>query len=52
MPSLFVRIPEDRIGVLIGTGGATKRRLEEKTATRIEVDPAEGEVTVTSQVEG
>lgn len=52
MPTLFVRIPEDRVGALIGPKGTTKRGFEEKTATRIAVDPAEGEVEIDSQVEG
>jgi ribosomal RNA assembly protein len=46
MPTLFVRIPEDRVGVLIGPGGRTRRELAERTSTEIEVDAAEGEVTI------
>lgn len=52
MPVLFARIPEDRIGVLIGPGGATKRAIEAQTATRVEVDPEDGEVRVASVDEG
>lgn len=52
MPVLFVRIPEDRIGVVIGPGGSTKRSIEERTGTRIEVDPEDGEIRVASEVEG
>lgn len=43
---LYARIPLDRLGVLIGHDGVTKRRLQESTGTRIEVDSASGEVTI------
>lgn len=52
MPTLYVRIPEDRIGVLIGPGGATKRTIQERTGTSISVDATEGEVEIDSRVEG
>ncbi len=47
MPTLFARIPEDRVAVLIGPGGRTRREIAEKTSTTVEVDAAEGEVEVT-----
>lgn len=43
---LYARLPQDRVGVLIGPEGGTKKRLEERTGTRIEVDSATGEVTI------
>jgi len=43
----YVRIPLDRIAVLIGKDGLIKRNLEESTGTRIELDSGSGEVTVT-----
>jgi len=46
MAVLFARIPEDRLGVLIGPGGATKRRIAEATGTSVEVDADDGGVTV------
>lgn len=46
MPVLYARIPEDRVGVLIGTGGRTKRTVAERTGTSIEVDADEGEIRV------
>jgi ribosomal RNA assembly protein len=46
MPVLYARIPEDRVGVLIGPGGRTKRSIAEATGTSVEVDAEEGEVTV------
>lgn len=40
------RITQERIGVLIGKKGQTKREIEEKTKTTILVDSEEGLVTV------
>ena len=48
MPVLFVRIPEDRIGVVIGPGGATKRSFETATKATIEVDAEDGEIRIAS----
>jgi ribosomal RNA assembly protein len=48
MPTLYARIPEDRVGVLIGPGGRTKRAIADATSTRIEVDAEEGEVRLES----
>ncbi len=42
----FVRVPTERVGVLIGPDGATKARLEETTGTHVVVDSATGEVTI------
>lgn len=44
----FVRIPKERIGVLIGRKGSTKKKIEEITKTRIEVDSETGEVFISS----
>jgi len=43
---LYARIPAERLGVLIGPDGATKKRLQQSTGTRIEIDSATGEVTI------
>jgi ribosomal RNA assembly protein len=37
----FVRVPADRMAVVIGTSGSTKRALELQTGTKIEVDEDE-----------
>ncbi|HEY1198391.1 MAG TPA: KH domain-containing protein [Thermoplasmata archaeon] len=47
MPTLYARIPEDRVGVLIGPGGRTKKAIAAATATRIDIEASEGEVRVT-----
>ncbi|MGI0131863.1 MAG: KH domain-containing protein [Thermoplasmata archaeon] len=46
MPVLFVRIPEDRVGVLIGPKGSTKRSIETETRSAITIDPDEGEIRI------
>ncbi|MDH7593278.1 MAG: KH domain-containing protein [Methanomicrobiales archaeon] len=46
MTSKELKVNTDRIGVLIGKGGSTKREIEEKTGTAIKVDSREGVVTV------
>jgi len=40
------RITKERIGVLIGKKGITKRNIEEKTKTKILVDSEEGLVSI------
>ncbi|HDM66787.1 MAG TPA: RNA-processing protein [Thermoplasmatales archaeon] len=42
----YVRIPMERVAVLIGKRGETKRLIEEKTNTRIIIDSKFGEVTI------
>ncbi len=46
MPTLTVRIPEDRVGVLIGTRGRTRRAIATATGATVEVDADDGAVTV------
>ncbi len=41
----LLRIPAERVAVLLGTNGATKRLIERKTKTRLEVDE-EGAVQI------
>jgi ribosomal RNA assembly protein len=43
-----IRIPKNRIAVLIGEKGQIKRRIQKKTNTQIHIDSKEGEVTITS----
>jgi ribosomal RNA assembly protein len=47
MPTLYARIPDDRIGVLIGPGGQTKREIARRTGASITVED-EGQVRITS----
>jgi len=45
---LFARIPDDRVGALIGPGGSTRRQIEEKTKARLEIDTDDGVVGVSN----
>ncbi len=47
----FVRIPKERVAVLIGRNGSTKKELEDRTKTKVEVDSETGEVFITSTKE-
>jgi ribosomal RNA assembly protein len=46
-PNTFVRIPRERVGVLIGQGGETKRAIEKKLSVTLEVESDTGGVTIT-----
>jgi ribosomal RNA assembly protein len=41
-----VKIPQDRIGVLIGSGGETMREIEERAEVRLDIDSEEGSVRI------
>ncbi len=45
----FLRIPKERIGVLIGKNGQTKAEIERRTETKVEVDSETGEVFITAK---
>ena len=42
----IVRIPKDRIAVLIGKGGSTRKMLEEACGGELEIDSQTGEVSI------
>jgi ribosomal RNA assembly protein len=42
----FIRIPLDRVGVLIGPGGKTKKELEGFSGIKLEIDSNQGEVVI------
>ena len=44
-----LKIPKDRIAVLIGKKGETKNQLEALTKTKIDIDSKEGEVSITGK---
>ena len=46
-----IRIPEDRVGALVGKGGSAKKLIEERTGIKIDVTK-DGEVTFDDEVEG
>jgi ribosomal RNA assembly protein len=41
-----VRIPQERVAVLIGKGGATRAKLEKLTGVKLSVDSEEGDVQI------
>ncbi|NJE04605.1 RNA-processing protein [Thermococcus sp. M36] len=47
----FLRIPKDRVAVVIGKKGQTKREIERRTKTKIEIDSETGEVFITATKE-
>lgn len=44
-----VKIPKERIAVLIGTKGETKKLIEKKTNTKLKIDSEEGDVLIESK---
>jgi len=45
--NILVKIPKERIGVLIGTGGNVKEIIEKKLSVDLEIDSQTGDVTIT-----
>jgi len=48
----FIRIPQDRVGVVIGPQGETRRILSERSGIAIEVDSNANEVAIHDQAAG
>jgi len=46
-PNILVKIPRERIGVLIGPDGHVKETVEKKFAVLLQVDSETGDVTIT-----
>ncbi len=47
--SYELRIPRERVAVLIGKKGETKRAIEHETKTKIQVNSEEGEIKITGK---
>ena len=45
----YVRIPRERVGVLIGKNGETKKTIEDISHVRLEIDSEEGDVAFNEQ---
>ena len=43
----FLRIPKERVGVLIGPEGKTKKSIEEKLSVELQIDSEAGGITLT-----
>ncbi len=46
-PNAFVKIPKERVGVLIGPEGTTKKNIEDKLGVELQIDSEAGDVTMT-----
>ena len=49
-PSMFVRIPKERVGVLVGPDGKVKQRIEEKFMVELQIESESGGVTIVLSV--
>jgi len=45
----YLKIPMDRVGVLIGHKGETKNSIEDKTGLKLEIDSKTGDVAINDQ---
>lgn len=45
-PNMFVRIPKERVGVLVGPDGKVKQRIEEKFMVELEIESKSGGVNI------
>lgn len=46
-PNSYVKIPIERLGVLVGPDGATKKNIESKLSVQLQIDSTTGDVTIT-----
>ena len=47
--SYEIKVPKERVAVLIGKSGATKRLLEKSTNTKMDIDSEEGDIFIKGQ---
>jgi len=45
-PSMFVRIPKERVGVLVGSDGKVKQKIEGKLMVELHIESESGGVTI------
>jgi ribosomal RNA assembly protein len=46
-PSTFLKIPGERVGVLIGPEGTTKKNIEDKLSVELQIDSQTGGIAIT-----
>jgi len=51
-PRVYVKVPPDRLGAVIGKGGAVKRELAERLGVKLTVDTENGVVIVEAEAPG
>jgi len=47
----LVKIPDERIGAVIGPSGSVKKKIEKQTKAKLEIDSSNGEVLVSGEGE-
>ena len=47
--SYELKVPKDRVAVIIGKEGSTKKQIEETTSIKMNIDSKEGEILVTGE---
>lgn len=47
MTSVFVKIPKDRVGVLVGPEGKTRQNIENRLSVQLQIESDSGDVTIT-----
>jgi ribosomal RNA assembly protein len=45
-PSMFVRVPKERVGVLVGPDGKVKQNIEERLMVELQIESESGGVTI------
>jgi ribosomal RNA assembly protein len=45
--STLIKVPRERVGVIIGPDGVTKKHIEEKLSVELQIDSDSGDVTIT-----
>lgn len=45
-PSTFIKVPKERVGVLIGPEGRTKKSIEDKLSVELKIDSEAGDVNI------
>jgi ribosomal RNA assembly protein len=43
----FIRVPRERVGVIIGPDGVTKKNIEKKLSVDLQIDGDSGDITIT-----
>lgn len=46
-PTNFVKVPKERVAILIGPNGAVRNRIEEKLSVKLKIDSESGDVQIT-----
>jgi len=46
-PTNFVKVPKERVAILIGPNGAVRTRIEEKLDVKLKIDSESGDVQIT-----